>query len=162
MQQKYDKINLIKIKREVSMRNRYETFTLLITKITRGIRKIKAEVVADFDLKVPHVSCIYYLNNVGPLTLKELCDKCEEDKSGVSRSIDFLEKKGYVVCDDDSKKRYKSLLRLTEKGKELGQIINERIEDVLNKASEGLTDAERVGLYKCLRIISDNLKGIVD
>ncbi len=143
------------------MRNRYETFTLLISKITREIRKIKAEVMADFDLKVPHVSCIYYLSNVGSLTSKELCDKCEEDKSSVSRSIDFLEKRGYVECDDDSKKRYKSLLRLTEKGKELGKIINERIEVVLNQASEGLSDSERVILYKCLIIISENLKDLV-
>ena len=43
------------------MIERFETFTVLITKISRSIRKIKTEEMAKFNLKSPHVSCLYYL-----------------------------------------------------------------------------------------------------
>jgi len=43
------------------MNNRFETFTLLITSINRSIRRIKTETMARYELKSPHVSCLYYL-----------------------------------------------------------------------------------------------------
>ncbi|MBQ7880983.1 MAG: hypothetical protein IJ358_04000 [Clostridia bacterium] len=43
------------------MEQRFETFTVQIAKISRCIRKIKSEEMAEFNLKSPHVSCLYYL-----------------------------------------------------------------------------------------------------
>ena len=80
------------------MEQRFETFTVLIGKISRNIKRMKALQMAQLDLKGPHVSCLYYLYRSGPLTAAELCDRCEEDKGAVSRSLDFLERNGYVVC----------------------------------------------------------------
>lgn len=54
------------------------------------------------------------------ITATDLCERCEEDKATVSRSLDYLENGGYLVCESKSAKRYKSPLRLTEKGKEIG------------------------------------------
>ena len=50
------------------MQQRFETFTVLIAKISRSIRRIKAEEMSEFHLKGPHVSCLYYLTQLGPLT----------------------------------------------------------------------------------------------
>ena len=50
------------------MDSRFETFTLLITRISRSIKRIKAEEMAAFGLKGPHVSCLYYLYRCGPMT----------------------------------------------------------------------------------------------
>ena len=44
------------------MEERFETFTVLITRISRSIKRIKADEMADFELKGPHVSCLYYLS----------------------------------------------------------------------------------------------------
>ena len=41
------------------MEERFETFTVLITRISRSIKRIKADEMADFELKGPHVSCLY-------------------------------------------------------------------------------------------------------
>ena len=38
------------------MEERFETFTVLIARISRGIKRIKAEEMAEFGLKGPHVS----------------------------------------------------------------------------------------------------------
>ena len=94
------------------MQQRFETFTVLIAKISRSIRRIKAEEMSEFHLKGPHVSCLYYLTQLGPLTAGQLCDRCEEDKAAVSRSLEYLEQNGYVTRPD---KRYRSPLTLTEK-----------------------------------------------
>ena len=100
------------------MENRYEKFTVLIAKINRNIRKIKNQEIAEYNLKSPHISCLYFLYLSGGLTATELCERCEEDKATISRSLDYLEKEGYLTCEAKNTKRYKSPLVLTEKGKE--------------------------------------------
>jgi hypothetical protein len=81
------------------MQQRFETFTVLIAKISRSIRRIKAEEMSEFHLKGPHVSCLYYLTQLGPLTAGQLCDRCEEDKAAVSRSLEYLEQNEPTLCD---------------------------------------------------------------
>lgn len=98
------------------MEERFETFTVLITRISRSIKRIKADEMADFELKGPHVSCLYYLSQQDGMTAAELCERCDEDKAAISRSLDDLEKNGYITCASGAGKRYKSPLRLTERG----------------------------------------------
>ncbi len=142
------------------MQERFKAFTVLIAKINRNIRRIKTEEMVEFGLKSPHVSCLYYLYTEGPLTPKELCVFCDEDKGALSRSVEFLENKGYVVSSNSSVKRYKTPISLTETGKELGKIIHDKIDRVLSVSSEGLTEEERAIMYKGLAQISDNLQTI--
>ena len=144
------------------MEQRFETFTVLIGKISRNIKRMKALQMAQLDLKGPHVSCLYYLYRSGPLTAAELCDRCEEDKGAVSRSLDFLERKGYVVCQSGSGKKYKSLLSLTPKGQQAGQEVSQRIESILELASRGLTAQEREIMYGALEKISGNLEKLTE
>ena len=143
------------------MHDRFEAFTVLISKLSRSIRRIKTEVMNDYNLKVPHVSCVYYLFKKGDLTAKELCDICEEDKSAISRSIEHLEKEGYVTCPEKVGKRYKSPLSLTEKGRALGNIIQNRINDVLDGANQIFpTEDEREFFYKTLEKIAESLSTV--
>lgn len=90
------------------MEERFETFTVLITRISRSIKRIKADEMADFELKGPHVSCLYYLSQQDGMTAAELCERCDEDKAAISRSLDDLEKNGYITCASGAGKRYKS------------------------------------------------------
>ncbi|MBQ9791258.1 MAG: winged helix-turn-helix transcriptional regulator [Clostridia bacterium] len=144
------------------MENRFATFTILMTKINRFIRKIKTIEMAEFDLKSPHVSCLYYLYVAKSLTAKELCDLCDEDKASISRSIEYLEKNEYITCSSSQKKRYKSPLTLTEKGVNVAKKIVVIIDKMLEKASIGVTDEERHIMYKSLSTICDNLQSVCD
>ncbi len=142
------------------MTERFETFTVLIAKISRNIRKIKNQEMADYDLRSPHISCLYYLYTTEGLTATELCERCEEDKATISRSLDFLEKNGYITCESKSAKRYKSPLILTEGGAAVGKRIADKINRVLDEISMGLTEEERVEFYRSLSIISEGLENI--
>lgn len=142
------------------MIDRFETFTILIANISRNIRKIKAEEMAEYNLKSTHVSCMYYLYKEGSLTAKEICDRCDEDKAAISRAIDYLEKNEYLVCEKSDGKRYKSHLTLTKNGIEVGKKISTKIDKILEVVSAELTEDERIFFYKSLRLINDNLVSI--
>ena len=140
------------------MQERFQTFTILIARLNRCIRKLKTEEMSEFGLKSPHVSCLYYLYKADSLTSKELCDICEEDKANISRSIEFLEKNGYIVSRSKTEKRYKSPLVLTEKGREAGKCIYDKVERVLDEVGTTLSEEERASFYKNLALISDQLE----
>ena len=143
------------------MEKRFEIFTTQIAKINRAIKKIKSEEMKEYNLKTPHVSCLHYLFKQNrPLTAKELCDACDEDKAAISRTIEFLEKNEYVVCDSNKEKRYKTPISLTEKGKKIGEVISSKIDYIIGIASTGLTEEDRTVFYKGLMLISSNLQNI--
>lgn len=143
--------------------DRYSKFTILVNKIVRNIHRIKCEETGKLGLKGTHVSCLYYLFKAGkPLTARELCEACGEDKAAVSRAVDYLGGEGYVSCENGGQKKYKSPISLTEKGREAGKILSDRVESILIDASRGLTEENRAVFYESLDLISDNLQKICD
>ena len=144
------------------MEERFQTFTVLIAGINRSIRKIKTEEMDEYNLKSHHVSCLYYLFKFGGLTAKQLCDICQEDKAALSRSIEYLEKNGYIENNESVKKKYRSPLNLTEKGNLIGKNIAKKIDKILNLASDGLSEEKRKSLYEGLTLINNNLEKIVE
>ena len=79
------------------LQERYETFTVLINRISRNIKKIKNKEMAEYDLRSPHISCLYYIYLEKNITATMLCEKCEEDKATISRALDYLEEKGVTI-----------------------------------------------------------------
>ena len=142
------------------MRERFETFTVLINRISRNIRKIKNQEMAEYNLRSTHVSCLYYIYTLNGATATDLCERCEEDKATISRALDYLDTNGYISREVESTKRYKSPLLLTDKGKEVGKKIADKISGVLDTISVDFTEEERIAVYRSLAIISDSLESV--
>ena len=142
------------------MIERFETFTVLLNRINRNLRKIKNEEMANYELRSPHISCLYYLYISEELTSKDLCERCEEDKATISRSLDYLEKNEYLICKSQSKKRYNSPFVLTDKGSRAGKRIADKIDAVLEEISVGISDEDRTVFYRSLNIISENIEKV--
>lgn len=142
------------------MQERFETFTVLINRISRNIKKIKNQEMAEYNLRSAHVSCLYYIYKLKGATATDLCERCEEDKATISRALDYLEKNDFLTCDSQSAKRYKSILILTEKGYMVGKKIADKIDGVLEAVSGGLSEDERVAFYRSLSIISESLEAV--
>ena len=140
------------------MKERFELFTVLINKISRNIKKIKNQEMAEYGLRSMHVTCLYYLYSADSLTATDLCERCEEDKATISRALDYLEENGYILCESKTAKRYKSALGLTEKGVEVGKKITDKINCVLDEICVDLSDEQRAEFYRSLAIISDSLE----
>lgn len=142
------------------MENRFETFTVLVSRISRNIRKLKNQEMSDYNLRSAHISCLYYLYASRGLTATDLCERCDEDKATISRALEYLEANGYL--EPEAERRYRSPLVLTQKGEETGRIIAEKINGILEQISGGLTEAERLAFYRSLAIISDSLDAMVN
>ena len=142
------------------MEERFKLFTVFMTKIRRSIQKIKTEEMAEYNLKSPHVSCLYYLYKYGNMTATELCEMCDEDKAAISRSIVQLEKEGYVEYPDGTQKRYRAQMALTEKGNDIAIRLAKKIDKVLELAGDGLSEENRLVFYKSLALISNNLENV--
>ena len=141
------------------MIERFETFTILINRITRNIRRIKNQEMAQYGLTGAHVSCLYYLYLSPGLTSAALCERCDEDKAAVSRALDYLEQNGFLRRED-ARKRYKSSLLLTPQGQEMGRIVAGKIDHVLEEISGTLTEQERLDFYRSLSRISSRLEQV--
>lgn len=146
----------------VVVNKRFETFTVLINRISRNIRKIKNQEMAEYDLRSPHIFCLYHLYQSCGLTATDLCERCEEDKATVSRSLDYLENKGYLTSKAKSAKRYKSPLMLTEKGMEIAKKVDDKVTRILEQISKELTEEERLQFYRSLSLISKGLDKIAN
>ena len=94
------------------------------------------------------------------LTSKDLCERCEEDKTTISRSLDYLEMNDYLICKSERKKRYNSPFSLTEKGKRAVKRIAEKITAILDEISSGISDENRATFYRSLNVISQNIDKI--
>ena len=136
----------------------FEAFTVLIARLSRSVKLLKTGEMAEFDLKGPHVSCLYYLSREEGLTAVELCERCDEDKAAISRSLDFLEKNGYISCDSTARKRYRSPLRLTDKGRAVCRRMDEKIDRIASQAGEGLSPEDRETMYRALTLLCGNLE----
>ena len=76
-------------------------------------------------------------------------------KPSVSRAMGILREENYITVGKDGG------LLLTEKGREAGKRIAERIGGILETVSHDLTEEERVAFYRSLSTISSRLEAIV-
>ena len=137
------------------MQERFEMFTVLINRISRDIRRIKNQEMAAYHLRSAHVSCLYYIYSMGGVTSAELCEHCEEDKATISRALDYLEANGFILRPCKGAKRYKSSLKLTEKGREAGKRIADRIRGILDTVSYTLTEDERAAFTVAFQLSAE-------
>ena len=138
------------------MQEQFKLFTVLIASINRNIRKVKTEIMKKHNLKCPHVSTLYYLYVQERLTLKELCELCNEDKGAISRSVKSLAEDGLVDTNFISKK-YKNKLCLTDKGKVIGKDVVTKIDMAVKHATQDLSEDEISCVYRGLGEINKNL-----
>jgi DNA-binding MarR family transcriptional regulator len=126
--------------------------------------------MAEYNLKSPHVSCLYYLYKRPGMTAAELCELCEEDKAAASRSILYLEKNGYLSREGIGSRgatrgggrHYRVPLMLTEQGSDVAARIVERIDRVLEAVAEGVSAEDRATMYRTLEQINRNLRTICE
>ena len=144
------------------MKERFQTFTVLVANLNRCIYRIKTEEMAKYNLKSSHVSCLYYIFKNGALTATELCDLCGEDKANISRSLKYLEDNGYLIADPNSTKKHQRPIELTFNGYKIGKTISQKIDQILNYASEGLSEEAREIMYNGLNLINERLNSLCD
>lgn len=153
-------LNLRLNQKEVYVENRFKEFTLLISQVGRAINKIKNIEMKKYGLKGTQVNCLFYIyESKTDISAKNICALCEEDKGAISRTLKELEEQGYITCEKkDNKKKYNSVLRLTEQGTRIAEIITNKIESIINYDQNFISKEELTNFYQTFNKIYFNLK----
>ena len=139
------------------MIERFQSFMTGITVCYKHLQKIKSTEMTEYGLKGSHVMCLFFLHqNEGGLTAAQLCQLCAEDKAAISRNLSSLHEKGLISIEKT--KKYRALITLTEKGKEIAVRLDGLIDQWVSFGGDGLNDSDRVAFYRGLDIISNNLR----
>ncbi len=141
------------------MIGRFEEFTKQVALAYKYIIKIKSHEMEDYGLKGSNVTCLLFLGqNPDGLTAAELCERCMEDKAGISKSLALLKEKGFI-CREEAKK-YKGKYFISEKGMKIVTELNNTINNVVENAGDGFDDKERTIFYNVFEKIVTNLADI--
>ena len=143
------------------MFDRFEKFTATIFEISRSWHKLASGVMEKYGLNGPYA--VYFTNMYRfpeGITSIKLAELCSRDKSDVSRAINLLEKKGLVVKRAVNENFYRAALILTEEGRKIAEVINEKVKLAVQLGGNGLTDNQREVFYHALELISSNLEAL--
>lgn len=90
-----------------------------------------------------------------------IANSTSRDKPSVTRLVDNLVKEGYVIRKSHENDRRLNLIFLTEKGKEVEQVVMEIVDDTIEKATNGLTNDQIVAIRDAFQVVYDNLNAFV-
>lgn len=143
------------------MVSRFEQFSSAVFCINRCIQKIERVEMAKFGLKGPQAQCLLAMSRYPEgITSSQLREVCDKDKAAISRTVSDLEREGMVERISNNGNRYRAMLKLTPQGQAAAQRVKERAQLAVDKASDGMTDEERIVMYKTLALIAGNLQTI--
>lgn len=145
------------------MIQRFELFCTSAFSIFRSIQKIERIEMEKFGLKGPHAQCLLTMSRFPEgITAAKICSYCDKDKAAISRTVSELEDAGMLIRTCNDGKRYRSILTLTDAGREAAARVAERAKRAVERAGSGLSNEERAVFYKALGMIAGNLQNICD
>lgn len=98
--------------------------------------------IEDVPLTPEQFMLIDLLWNQGSMTQQQLADQMHKDKNSVTKLVDAIEKKGFVVREQSLKDRRANTLVLTEKALQLKDNAKRKGISILDNILEGISEEE--------------------
>lgn len=114
-------------------------------------------VAAGLQITVEQWRVLINLREKDGLTQNELSKRLLQEKTGISRLIDGLEKRKLVVRVPDQLDRRSRRIYLSRLGKSLQDAFIREVMKTLDKAQEGIAEEEMEMCKKVLRHVFENL-----
>ena len=128
--------------------------TFLVNKMSTGSTQIYSEL---FDISVTEWRIVSLLAVEHPIVAKRVSEVIGLDKATVSRSINRLEKEGYLALSPDENDRRAIFIQLTEKGVNLHNQVIDIALDREQKMLEPLTSDEIEQFICILNKLNQNI-----
>ena len=139
--------------------DRFDKFNHYTSCATKSISKLKIMGMLPFGLTGAHTVCLRHLYGCPDgLTRTKLVRLCDIDKAQVSRIINDLCAKGYVIETESEGNNYRKRLKLTPMGKDTTEEINRKILAVNEFVSTDISAEELDVFYKTFETICERLK----
>ena len=139
--------------------DRFDKFNYLTAGAIKSIQKLKVMGMLPFGLTGAHTMCLRHLYNFPEgITRTKLVRLCDIDKAQVSRIINDLCSKGYVIETENDNINYRKRLKLTPLGKDTTEEINRKVLRVNEFVSADIPEEQLSVFYETLNMICENLK----
>lgn len=141
------------------MIERFERFSFSISEISRCWHRIASDVMSAHGLKGPYAvyfTALYRYDS--GITAAQLGEICSRDKADVSRAMNQLAELGLVEKCAVGNTAYRTLLKLTDEGVKLAEMINRKAIMAVETASQGVAPEKRAVFYEVLEQITGNLQ----
>lgn len=127
--------------------------------ILRAARQIIAEELEPHGLSSAEGDLLFLLlTGSNELSQEELAEQLDVGKAAVSRAIDSLEGKGYVVRRRHHQDRRAYSICLTERAFAIGPNITDIYDQLYKKVREGIPDEKFLGVEELLAKVAANLE----
>lgn len=111
----------------------------------------------DVPLTPEQFMLIDLLWNQGEMSQQELADQLHKDKNSVTKLVDAIERKGFVVRRQNMSDRRSNTLVLTEKAESLKAVAKQKGIDILDQMLEGISEEEIRIFLTTLRKLNMNM-----
>jgi DNA-binding MarR family transcriptional regulator len=112
----------------------------------------------ELDITFELLEVMMYLKRKDGANQQEIADVMAKDKSSITYVVDNLVKRGLVMRKEDERDRRNKRIYLTDTGKELIEKINPMINEVYDKATNGIDPAEIERSIALVQQMNDNLR----
>lgn len=112
----------------------------------------------DYDLTFPQIMILMLLNQHGGVSLSELSEHADREKTTMTRMVDGLESRNMVIRVPDRQDRRQKLIYLTNSGREKVAEIQKLKPSMLDIATAGINKKEMDQCIAILQKVVDNLE----
>lgn len=138
---------------------RFEQFSSTISSIYRDIQKIERDEMVKYGVKGAYAQYLAALRrHPQGLTATQLCEACDMDKAAVSRIVNEMETRGFVVRESAGDSRYRARIRLTGEGMCAAEYVRNRAEIAVQEVGRDLSEEDRKIFYAALESIAARLQ----
>lgn len=131
----------------------------LISKIRERVNHLILAEMSKYGIEglvTSHGDIIYALFNESRLTMAEIAEKIDRDKSTVTALVDKLVRIGYVTKERDTEDTRVVYVNLTQKGNELRPIFEVISSEILEVFYRDISENEKEELTRILNKIYNN------
>lgn len=118
------------------------------------IEKLKERGYTDFASS--HGNILFQLSVNEKMTMGELSEKINRDKSTTTVLVRKLEKDGFITGDAAPNDKRSRVIYLTAKGKKFNQTAHELSNELLSTFYKGFSEEEKNNFFQTLLKIKDN------
>ncbi|MEU8824641.1 MarR family transcriptional regulator [Streptomyces sp. NPDC048636] len=131
--------------------------TYLLAKVGKAVRARLGARMAARQLRLWHMAVLAALDDFGPRSQRQLAARLTLHPSDVTRVVDDLVERGWVVRTRDPADRRRVSVRLTPEGEEALRRLEAEASAVEDEILSPLTPDARAELSTALRLVFDHL-----
>ena len=113
---------------------------------------------AQVPLTPEQFMLIDLLWNHGAMSQQQLADLMKKDKNSVTQLVDAIERKGFVVRQQNAQDRRSNTIVLTEKAMGLRDEAKQKGITILDEMLEGISEEELHSFLATLQKLNDNME----